>query len=74
MGREEGGVKRPPTSYLPVTFTKVEIFPKNFLIFSFNTFLTLVLNFKAIPIAIIKPRLLLKKISFSGQILIKMRL
>ena len=45
-----GGKKR-PTSFSPVTFTNLGISPKNFLTFSFNTFATLVLVFKAIPSA-----------------------
>ena len=37
-----GGAKRPPTNFSPVTSTNVEIRPKNFLTFSFNSFATLV--------------------------------
>ena len=33
-----GGAKRPPTSFSPVTSTKVRISPKSFLTFSFNSF------------------------------------
>ena len=36
------GAKRPPTNFSPVTSTNVEIRPKNFLTFSFNSFATLV--------------------------------
>ena len=43
------GQKDPPTSFSPVTSTNVEISPQNFLTFNFNRFVTLVLNFNAIP-------------------------
>ena len=46
--------KKPPP--LPVSSTHVEVSPKNFLTFSFNPFVTLVQNFKAITAAI--PKLL----------------
>ena len=36
-----GGVKRPPTSFFPVTSTS-ELAPKNFLTFSFDPFAALV--------------------------------
>ena len=55
-GGGEGGQKGYPTSFSPVTFTNVEISPKNFLTFSFNPFATLVENFKVVPSA--SPRLL----------------
>ena len=45
-----GGKKGPrPSSFSPVTFTKVGISLQNFLAFSVNLFATLVLNFKGIP-------------------------
>ena len=40
----------PPTSFSPVTSTKVRLSSQNFLTFSFNLFVTLVQTFKAIPI------------------------
>ena len=40
-----GAEKTPPTSFSPVTSTKVGVGPKNFLTFSFNPFATLVQNF-----------------------------
>ena len=46
----------PPTSFSPVTSTNIGISPQNFLTFSFNSFATLVQNFKAIPRA--SPKLL----------------
>ena len=51
-----GGQKGPPTSFLPVTSTNVGIVPYIFLTFSFNTFATLVQNFKFVPSA--SPKLL----------------
>ena len=39
---QDGGQKRPPISFFTVTSTNVGISPKNFLIFSFSTFSTLV--------------------------------
>ena len=36
-----GGQKGPPTRFYPVTSTNVGITPKDFLIFSFNPFATL---------------------------------
>ena len=76
---KERGKKFPFTSLFSVTSTNVGISSRNFLIFSFNTFFTLVQNFKAIPSA--RPKLLnlkvehsSKKVFFSGQILIKRRL
>ena len=36
------GQKGPPTSFSPVTSTNVGFSPKNFLVFSFDTFVTLV--------------------------------
>ena len=39
---QDGGAKRPPTSFSPVTSTNVEISPQNLLTFSFNPFATLV--------------------------------
>ena len=44
-----GAKKATPTSFNPVTSTKIGISPQNFLTFSFNHFSTLVLNFKAMP-------------------------
>ena len=41
--------KRPPTSFFPVTSIDVEVSTQSFLTFSFNLFVRLVLNFKAIP-------------------------
>ena len=52
----EGGAKRPPTSFFPVTSTNVGMGPYNFLTFSFNPFGTLVQNFKFLPSA--SPKLL----------------
>ena len=51
-----GGKKAPPTSFSPVTSTNVGISYQNFLTFSFNLFVKLVQNFKAIPSA--SPKLL----------------
>ena len=74
-----GGPKRPPTSFSSIISTNVGISSQNFLTFSFNSFATLVQNFKAIPSG--SPKLLnlnqgnpAKKVDFSGQILIKLRL
>ena len=47
----EGGKNFPPTS-----FTNIGMSAKNLLTFSFNPFVTLMRNFKAMPIAI--PKLL----------------
>ena len=82
---EDGaGKKSPPPSPYPsvfplVTSTNVGISGKNFLNFSFNPFASLVKNFKFVPS--VSPKLLnlnkdhpLKKIGFSGQILINLRL
>ena len=41
---QEGGPKRPPTSFSHVTSTNVRISPKNFLTFGFSAFSTLVKN------------------------------
>ena len=46
-----GGQKDPHKSVFPVTSTNVETSPENFLSFSFNFFVTLVQNFRAIPSA-----------------------
>ena len=46
-----GGQKGPPTSFSPVTSTKVGLGPQNFVTFSFNPFPTLVQNFKFVPSA-----------------------
>ena len=46
-----GGQNASPTSFSSVTSTNVAIRPQNFLTFSFNTFATLVLNFKFVPSA-----------------------
>ena len=53
---EGGGAKSPPTSFFPVTSTNVGIEPYNFLTFSFNSFATLVQNFKFVLSA--SPKLL----------------
>ena len=65
------------TSFSHVTSAKVGISPQKFLTISLNSFYTLVYSFKAIP----SPKLLnfnqehlSKKIGFSGQNLIKLRL
>ena len=44
------GQKGLTTSFSPVTSTNVGVSPQNFLTFSFNSFATLVLMFKAISI------------------------
>ena len=50
--QDEGGEQKDPhNSVFPVTCTKVEISPENFLSFSCNFFVTLVQNFRAIPSA-----------------------
>ena len=49
-----GKPKRPPTSFSPVTSTNVGFGPQNFLTFSFNSFATLVQNFKSAPSASLK--------------------
>ena len=73
-----GGKKALSTSFFPATSTSVWISPQNVLTFSFNFFLSPVLNFKAIPSA--NPKLLNmtqaypQKNVFSGQILIKLLL
>ena len=46
--------KAPPTSFSPLTSTNVGISPQNFLTFSFNTFSSLVQNFKFVPSASFK--------------------
>ena len=46
--RRGGGQKGPPTSFSPVTSTKVGLGPQNFVTFSFNPFPTLVQNFKCV--------------------------
>ena len=46
----------PPTSFSPVTSTNVRFGPPKFLTFSFNSFATLVQNFKFVPSA--SPKLL----------------
>ena len=43
------GKKPQPTKFSQVTSTDVGISPKNFLTFSFNSFVTLVSNFKFVP-------------------------
>ena len=53
---EVGGKKAPPTSFSPVTSTNVGVGPQNVLNFSFNSFTTLVQNFKFVPSA--SPKLL----------------
>ena len=47
--RMGGDKKTLPTSFSPVTSTKVGISPKNFLTFSSNPYATLVQNFKFAP-------------------------
>ena len=71
------GGKCPATSLSPVTSKSVEISPKSFLTFIFNSFSTLVQNFKAIPspsskLLNLNQGYLSKK--FSSQIFIKLRL
>ena len=46
-----GGAKKAPYQFFPLTATNVEFGPQNFLTFSFNTFATLVQNFKSVPSA-----------------------
>ena len=41
-------------SLFPIISTKVEISPQNFKTFTFNPFVTLVKNFKALPSAYLK--------------------
>ena len=54
---EDGRAKRLPTTrFSPGTSTKVGFGPQNFLAFSFNSFATLVQNFKFVPSA--SPKLL----------------
>ena len=80
MGTREGerGHKDPPTSFSPVTSTNIGLSQQNIMSFSFNSFDTLVQNFKVILSA--NPKLLNlsqdqpSKKFFSGQNLIKMRL
>ena len=43
------GKKALPTNFSPVTSTNVEIIPPNFLTLSFNSYATLVQNFKFVP-------------------------
>ena len=71
--------KRPPTSFSPINSTTVEINPQNFLNFSFNSFVKMVQNFKAISSA--SPKLLnlnqdysSKTLLFSGKSFTKLRL
>ena len=65
----------PRTSSFPLSCTDVEISPKNFLTFSFNSLALLVSNFKhtkcQCQIIELEPRLPLKKSAFSCQILYK---
>ena len=56
LSRMGWGQKGSTTSFSPVTSTNVEFGPQNFLTFSFNTFSTLVQNFKFVPRA--SPKLL----------------
>ena len=49
-----GGQKGPPTSFSPVTSTNVGFGPQNFVALSFNSFATLVQNFKFVPGASLK--------------------
>ena len=51
-----GGKKAPSTSFSPVTSTNVGVGSQNVLNFSFNSFATLVQNFKFVPSA--SPKLL----------------
>ena len=48
---QDGGQKSPPTNLFPVNSANIGISPQNFLNFSFNSFATLVQNFKATPSA-----------------------
>ena len=51
-GRGGGGGgfgKKAPNQFFPVTSTNVGFGPRNFLTFSFNSFATLVQNFKFVP-------------------------
>ena len=73
----KGGAKRSSISFSPITFTNLGISHQNFLTFSFNPFATLMKNSSVIPR--VSPKSLnqerpSKKIGFSGQILIKLRL
>ena len=54
--QDGGGAKKAPYQFFPLTATNVEFGPQNFLTFSFNTFATLVQNFKSVPSA--SPKLL----------------
>ena len=81
VGEGGRGCKKtsPRTSLSLCNFCKERISSQNFLTFSFSYFATLVQNFKFVPSA--SPKLLnlnldhpSKKSSFSGQILIKLRL
>ena len=45
----DGGSKKAPTSFSPVTSTNVGFGPKKFLTFSFNPFATVLQNFKFVP-------------------------
>ena len=49
MGRGGGLGKKAPYQFFPVTSTNVGFGPRNFLTFSFNSFATLVQNFKFVP-------------------------
>ena len=55
-GGTGGGKKASPTSFSPLTSTNVGFSPQNFLTLSFNTFATLVQNFKFVSGA--SPKLL----------------
>ena len=47
--KRRGGKKAFPTSFSSATSTNIGISPQNFLTFSFNSFATLVQNFKFVP-------------------------
>ena len=44
--QDRGRLKRPPTSFSPVTSTNVGISPQNFHAFNFNPFATLTFKFQ----------------------------
>ena len=79
---QDGGIKKPPpptppTSFFPVTSTNVEISPQNVLLVLI--FLSQWCKFSrsyllSVQVIEPEPRVPLKKIVFSGQVLIKLRL
>ena len=71
----EGGGGGPPTSFSFVTSTNVRISTQNFLNFSFNPFAIFQGHiYSQSQIIKLKPTANLKKIGFSSQILLKLRL